>query len=363
MFSELTIFAVDRFWRSAKIWQQAALMEPALVALLNNSGSNSSKTWAALLLHSTLLEPAQSEELVSALIDWKTGAYPPSSLTQRLGFIRHGSVTTDFSDLADHPAIDSRKVLSALQASSLLNHQSIAEIVLAVAGNKMSRIAAHSALMADIAAVVEFPFFVSSQSIKHITDSTLDGFSNRSAPAERINDLTGDFDVNAYFGGDLADQALLSVLDQLDSAGRYFGIPSCCRAYFAASWGAACGDHDGDMAFQLLSSQPQWTQGRSIHIPWQCNPYGMYFGGGLTWHFPCSLSCAATIAIANERFRRLSEIDATFARECRGFQERPFMLLPDRTTTAKIEASLGVQIRPFVPSKTRSGAPFVGADT
>ena len=352
MLGDLTVYAVDRFWRTAKASNGAARAELALSAFLDDPHAVSSKAWAALLLHTASMGRTLIAAVLDCLACWKSGAPPPASLARRVGFVQHGDRTQTVCEVVDQPALDPRKVLAALRAVDLLNHQAVAEIVLAVAGNKMSRITGHSTLLAQVARVVGFPFFIGSQSVEPINDTTLEGFSNRSAPGERIQDLAGDCDVYSYFGGDAGDQALLSVLDQLNMAGAYLGIPPCCRAFFAASWDTACRDHDGDLAFLFMSSQPQWTDKRLIDIAWQCNPYGMYAGGGLTWHFPCSPTCAATIDTVDERFGRLSEIDATFARECRAFQQRSFTLLPDRTTVSESDASSGVLIQPFARSES-----------
>ena len=72
----------------------------------------------------------------------------------------------------------------------------------------------------------------------------------------------------------------------------------------------------------------------------------MYFGGGLTWHFPCSLWCLSTIEAINARFNILANIDAKFADQCRSFQEREFTLLTDRTVHQDIDYSHGVVIKP-----------------
>lgn len=346
MLGELTILAVDRFWRVARnlVCGDSRLVETSLAEFVNLPDATSSKAWGAILLHAISMEPALIGGVISALQEREPGAPPPKALALVVGF-----ASRDFD--AKTMLADPREILTSLQRSSLLSHQAVAEIVLAFAGNKMSRVTGHSTLVAEIARILNIPFFIGSQSITPISDANLNGFSNRSIPGERIATLSGDFDVYAYFGGDLADQALLSVLDQLGAAGKYLGIPPCCRAYFSETWEVACREDDGDLAFRLMSSQPQWKNERKIDIAWQCNPYGMYFGGGLTWHFPCSLSCAATIDMIDMRFDRLSDIDAAFADECRSFQERSFTLLPDRTTTSEAHSSRGMLIRAIAPSR------------
>ena len=350
MLGELTIYAADRFWRAAKSVSLDHLpnLESALAQIVGVPHTPASKAWGAVLLHATFLETGRIGEVASSVADCVSADFPPALLSYMVGFVctedRIAPLSVD-SIVSKEP--DPRRMLTDLQHGGRLNHQAIAEIVLAVAGTKMSRITGHSSLITEVARSVKHPIFIGSQSIRSVTDAALGDFSNRSVDGGRITSLDGDFDVYAYFGGDPADQALLSVLDQMGSAGKYLGIPACCRTHFPEAWAAACRDHDGDVAFQMMSSQPQWTRGDQIDIAWQCNPYGMYFGGGLTWHFPCSLTCPETMAKIDDRFDALARINADFASDCRSFQLREFTLLPDRTVQQGAGNSLGVAIRPY----------------
>jgi hypothetical protein len=330
MLGELTLYAIDEFWRRARNQVGAVDAERALLAVIAKPHEVASKLWAALLLHAAKRDTALLPDLLACLSSWDLCSPPPAEFLSCIGFRLYGEQTIAPSENVDLPVIEPRELLNALRSIDLLNQQTVAEIFLALVGNKFSRVTGHSSVISQVAHTLRIPFFVSSQSIKPINDFLLRDFSNRSIPGEYIRDIDKSCDVYSYFGGDVGDQVMLSVLDQLNMAGAYLGIPSCCRAFFFNSWDAACRDHDGDLAFLLFSSQPNWSNSGAISVAWQCNPYGMYAGGGLTWHFPCSITCAETIRIVNERFDIISKIDAKFARECRSFQKQKFTIMPNR---------------------------------
>ncbi len=56
----------------------------------------------------------------------------------------------------------------------------------------------------------------------------------------------------------------------------------------------------------------------------------MYFGQGMTWHFPCSWECCATITAIDDRAALLDRLLPEQAREFRKWQKRPIVRSPSR---------------------------------
>ena len=345
--TEIALWVVDRFWKAiqARPWLRTDRLEAALVQIASTPDAERSQAWAAIMLHAELIENDRLQEVVFALEQRNTHEGPAAIHLEKVGFHVGQTGIANTSDL-DNRCLNPLDALRQLQRCGLLNHQATAEIVLAVAGNKMSRISGRSDLFRELAKQLEIPFFISSQSVASACDDNLSGFSNISAKGDRIRDLSGDWDVYAYFGGSSAEQALLSVLDQLDLGGSALGIPSCCREYFSKVWPLACRDQDGDVAYFSLSSPDFAGASGEIDMAWQCNPYGMYAGGGLLWHFPCSLRCHSTIEVVTKRYELLASIDGGFAEDCRRFQQIPVLVRPDRSFHFEASSGNGVMIRP-----------------
>jgi len=67
-----------------------------------------------------------------------------------------------------------------------------------------------------------------------------------------------------------------------------------------------------------------------VEIPWQLNSFAMYWGGGLTWHFPCSLNCERTISLINRRLDTLGKINTSLCDELLYIQQLPILLTDKR---------------------------------
>ena len=111
--------------------------------------------------------------------------------------------------------------------------------------------------------------------------------------------------------------------DEQDQAGPYLGIPPCCCVFFNQNWGHARAEHQGDLAAFLLASECAVSTPKARR--WQTNPFAMYFGRGMTWHFPCSWDCDATIAAINRRAAFLDRLLPKEASEFRKWQLRPIV--------------------------------------
>ncbi len=347
---ELTLFAVERFWRHIKIAECGAgsQSDAALREIASNQGDVNSRAWCAVLLHATFVDSSLACDVLAGLDEQSASGSPPRALLEEIGFAywRDGHVTVD---TPVKPSFNLTDSLRQLRSISALNNQSVSEILLALAGTKVSRVTAPASDIRLISEALDYPVFISSRSLVPLVDIALCGFSNQASDGGPVHDLVGDQEVCAFFGGDLVDRSILSVLDRVNASGSYLGIPSCCRSYFSANWERCLEQHSGDLAFNLLSSHSDWRSGRSLQIAWQCNPYGMYRGGGLLWHFPCSPWCERTIALVDSRLQLLEEVDREFASECRSFQQRAFRLFADRTFQLEIDGNGGLLVQPTNP--------------
>ena len=85
----------------------------------------------------------------------------------------------------------------------------------------------------------------------------------------------------------------LSLLFRWDTLlGRLLGYPPCCVEAFQTRWPVAAESHQGDLVPLLLDADGVGPfDGHS-------SPLARYFGAELVQHFPCSLRCEATAAIA-----------------------------------------------------------------
>lgn len=345
--SEVTLFAVERFWLHIRCAEREVSIhvETALHKIASNPGDVSSRAWCALLLHATFVDTSMVCDVLASLGEKSSPGRPPTPLLNSVGFA-HWRGDDAAVDASMEIQFDLTATLRRLRNIPALNNQSVAEILLALAGTKVSRLTAPASDIRLISQALDYPVFIAGRSLVPIADLTLCGFSNQSSDGGLVSDLAGKREVYAYFGGDLADRAVLSVLDRLNAGGSYLGIPACCRSFFSATWEPCLEQHSGDLAFTLISSHPEWSSGRPLQIPWQCNPYGMYGGGGLLWHFPCSLWCQHTIDLVDARYRLLERLDSEFATETRCFQERVFKLFPDRRFQFEIGGQGGVIVRP-----------------
>ncbi len=332
---ELTTLCVKRFWKFAKETgcHRERSLERALIEISTSPQSVCSKVWGAVLLHSSCVDRTHFERVASSLSCGAGNDFPPAEIAQIVGFVRYAGV--DAAPSRSHIDIltDPLKAFIQLQTIPKLNDQTIGEIVLAIAGNKMSRIVANSGDLDEIGAALNLPVFISSCGHQPIPDKVLNNFSNIVTRTGNLTSLSGDAHGYAYFGGDVGDQALLSVLDQLNSAGKYLGIPDCCRTHFAQHWDDVCAKHDGDMGYFMFAALGASENEMPIRPAWQCNPYGMYQGGGMLWHFPCGFECEATIKIIDDRINFISIMDSAFSGRCRLVQSTPFTIMPDRSVS------------------------------
>jgi len=228
------------------------------------------------------------------------------------------------------PSMRLRKAVALMKLPPI----SHSEILLALEGAKVSRVSLSLDEAAQLAHALSPEFIPLFSRVVMVTrHEHLKGtFSNlTSGTFEYYQPPAGAF-VYAYVFNSV--DALHSALraDEEDQAGSYLGIPPCCCAFFDRNWERARAEHQGDLATLLLASESADSTLR-IH-PWQTNPFAMYFGQGMTWHFPCSWECPATITAINDRAALLDRLLPEQAREFRKWQKRPIVWSPSHGVLA-----------------------------
>ncbi len=202
------------------------------------------------------------------------------------------------------------------------------EIVLALEGAKVSRVSLSLDEGAQLARALS-PEFVPlfSRAVMVTRHEHLKGnFSNLTSGTFEYYRPPPDAFVYAYVSN--SPDALRHALraDEEDAAGSYLDIPPCCCNFFNHNWEQARANHQGDLASLLLASESPDSM-PELH-PWQTNPFAMYFGQGMTWHFPCSWKCAATIAVIDNRAAVLDRLLPEVARNFRQWHMRPIVWSP-----------------------------------
>ena len=348
--ADVVVWAVEQYWKHHKANYSDAdsKVERLLSSLVLNSDECCAKAWAAVIVHALRSDYAMLAKLRVALQAAELGALnqPPESLLRELGFVIEDGRELSWDINPQQRSVANHKTLRRALRQEFLNHQSRAEICLGLSGTKVSRLHMSALEVCRLSDVLDCPILVSACRYEAIADTALGEFSNQAVRGRRMTRLEDDAQIYAYFGSSLEDRLLVSVLDGLNAAGKYLGIPKCCRLSFKNSWGDSCLNHAGDVAFNLFANLWTTSKSSSIALPWQCNPYGMYQGGGVLWHFPCSIDCRQTVALVDSRIEALRRIDPPFADESRHFHTRPFWLSEDRRFSFLEPAGMALRVLP-----------------
>lgn len=201
-----------------------------------------------------------------------------------------------------------------------------AEIALAISGRKASRICCSdkeatqlSALIGSSAGLCFSPY-----RLIPAADARIANFSNM---ASKVAQLLPGFiqhgDCVAYLAATPAQARAALRADRREAAGRLFAIPRCCEKAFMQRWRVAADRWSGDMASMTFFGRDK--NGHVRAMPWQLNVFAMYFGGGLLWHFPCSVECRQTIKLIEERVRVLRRISPKLTGRLLRGHRRPIM--------------------------------------
>jgi len=184
-----------------------------------------------------------------------------------------------------------------------------AEFILAITGEKVSRISADLNRAKEICQFLEkkhIPYCVSNEVF--IPNDDLVGFSNTYSQVFDLRHFEDDAgEVNIFISKSIDLAIRCFELDADDMAGSYLQIPSCCCHFFLAHWQEVFEKSNGDLFRKLLSSSTK----KVICLPWQTNIMALYRGSSLLFHFPCQLDCPETIKLVNHRAQILRQVDST----------------------------------------------------
>jgi hypothetical protein len=210
---------------------------------------------------------------------------------------------------------------SDLEQLAFLSDIQLAEVVLAVKGEKVSRITLMLQHGSEARALLDYSgtCCFSTRAFRNKKDPNIKGFANSFAAAVPLIGASPTDEVLAYVAKTKAEARLAFDLDQDDAAGELFQIPDCCSRFFAKNWEKVRSTHADLYSFHLRGAV-----GRRIFMPWQCNAAAMYAGGGLCWHFPCSLDCDATKTLVTRRAAALAQVDAELLERLVHTQRLPF---------------------------------------
>lgn len=194
-----------------------------------------------------------------------------------------------------------------------LNSVQRAELHFAVQGDKVSRITIpYSDVSTDGFALISCAAVAAASfTIRSVPDPRINQFSNVSGGVEHVLNASAEAEVHLYLHSDPAMVRRAALLDRDDEAGELLGIPKCCCEWFARQWPVA--RNIGGDAFALMVRLASHG-GRAI-VARECDASGMYRGGGLCWHFPCSPFCQETIRLVRRRREQLAVSNPVLLKE------------------------------------------------
>ena len=219
-----------------------------------------------------------------------------------------------------------------INSFEMLNNIEKAELLLAINGSKISRISIPSTETGNFSKLLDncsYFSFASELIISKQDDSlnqfsnVIDGFVSYMDKEERNTDAF------VYVGQEPNTLRKAIDLDTENKSGTFFEIPNCCQEYFTTNWEKARKGQNGDLASFLMQAEIE-KNNAFVEIPWQLNSFAMYWGGGLTWHFPCSLNCERTISLINRRLDTLGKINTSLCDELLYIQQLPILLTDKR---------------------------------
>ena len=202
--------------------------------------------------------------------------------------------------------IINEKKLNNLKTS--LNNIECAELLLALEGNKVSRISKPISQIPEIINVIDsLPVFYcfSNYVFNSDEDESINNFHNTISNTYNLNNLDSylnyDLNIHIYFSQNQKDLLSAFFLDKKDKCAPLFKTPKCCENYFNKNWNSAVKSYGGDMTKYYFRNIKKGKITRELKY----NPVPMYFDLGFCWHFPCDLNCKQTKKIIDERIEIL----------------------------------------------------------
>lgn len=191
--------------------------------------------------------------------------------------------------------------------SKYLNVIEIAEILLAIEGNKVSRISVPLNIVNDLIKIIHclpvhycFSNYIFSSNI----DKKINDFQNVISSIYNLDTyLNEDIDIHIYFSNKQNTLKKSYILDQTDNSATLFKTPKCCQEFFAKKWEYSVKKYQGDLSRVYFEKSKKNIVIENLLY----NPIPMYYGLGFCWHFPCSLTCKNTIKVINKRIQVLNK--------------------------------------------------------
>lgn len=203
---------------------------------------------------------------------------------------------------------ESEKSFQISKFTNYLNQIEIAELILALEGNKVSRISIN---VKEVPQIIEL---ISELNIYYcFSDYLFSGgsdventtFQNKISNVHNLDTvLKSDTQtyIHLYFSNSQKLVIKSFKLDKIDESGTLFKTPKCCQKFFKEKWNFEDSNFDGDLVKYYLNSKHEFDAKFNLY-----NPIGMYFGFGFCWHFPCSLSCSKTKKTVDDRIKILKK--------------------------------------------------------
>ena len=190
---------------------------------------------------------------------------------------------------------------------SYLNDLELAELSLAIIGNKVSRISMSLEKLKDFHIILnKLPvnYCFSSYLFESETDSNISDFKNVISEMHNLDTyFKPTLEVHIYFSKYKSFLKKAFLLDKSDDCAPLFKTPDCCEKFFKENWNEAVERYQGDL------TKTYYKNKKSIDVNPIYNPVSMYFGKGLCWHFPCSMKCKKSKKLIDKRISLLKKYE------------------------------------------------------
>jgi hypothetical protein len=192
-----------------------------------------------------------------------------------------------------------------IQLQHHLNDIEIAELILAIEGNKVSRISIPINKVRDLIPIIhklQIFYCFSNYIFSSKSDNQINDFQNVISSIYNLDThFNEDIDIHIYFSNSKLKLKKSYVLDQSDQSASLFKTPKCCQNFFKKNWEYSVQKYKGDLSKLYFEN----TYNVIIKDNLLYNPIPMYFGLGFCWHFSCSLNCKKTFKLIDERIKIL----------------------------------------------------------
>ena len=196
-----------------------------------------------------------------------------------------------------------KSILTQLQHH--LNDIEIAELILAIEGNKVSRISISIQKVKELIDVIhKLPIYYcfSNYIFSSKSDCQINDFQNVISSIYNLDThFNEDIDIHVYLSSNIIKLKKSYVLDQSDESATLFKTPKCCQEFFKKNWEYSVKKYQGDLSRLYFENEKRGKIQENILF----NPIPMYYGMGFCWHFPCSLNCKKTKVLIEDRIRIL----------------------------------------------------------